>query len=115
MPLITFQQQDQLGEIVINNPPQNKITADAVTDFSVGLTEVAKSDVRAVWLRAEGDDFSFGAAPSIFDGMDKAKAVGLAGAVLGFISAFEELPVPTIALVQGTASTVLSRHAWRPT
>ena len=33
--------------------------------------------------------------------MDEAKAVGLAGAVLGFISAFEELPVPTIALVQG--------------
>jgi enoyl-CoA hydratase/carnithine racemase len=54
-----------------------------------------------VLLRAEGDDFSFGADPSIFDGMDEAKAVGLAGAVLGFISAFEELPVPTVALVQG--------------
>ena len=101
MPLITFQQQDQLGEIVINNPPQNQITADAVTDFSVALTEVAKSDVRAVLLRAEGDDFSFGADPSIFDGMDEAKAVGLAGAVLGFISAFEELPIPTIVLMQG--------------
>ena len=101
MPLITFQQQDQLGEIVINNPPQNQITADALTDFSVALTEVAKSDVRAALLRAESDDFSFGADASIFDGMDEAKAVGLVGAVLGFISAFEELPVPTIALVQG--------------
>jgi enoyl-CoA hydratase/carnithine racemase len=51
MPLITFQQQDQLGEIVINNPPQNQITADALTDFSVTLTEVAKRPCRVVASR----------------------------------------------------------------
>src|SRR5262249_59886383 len=98
---IATKKKDRPGELVTTTPPQNQTTADALTDFSVALTEVAKSDVRAVLLRAEGDDFSFGADPSIFDGMDEAKAMGLAGAVLGFISAFEELPGPTVALVQG--------------
>lgn len=101
MPLVTFQELDQLGEIVFNNPPQNLFSADALTDMNVAITEAAKSDARAVLLRAEGDDFSLGADPSVFDDMDEAKAAGLAGAVLGYIGAMEDLSVPTVAVVQG--------------
>jgi hypothetical protein len=32
MPLATFQEHDQLGEIVIDNPPQNMFRADAGGD-----------------------------------------------------------------------------------
>ena len=31
MPLVTFQEHDQLGEIVISNPPQNLFNADPLT------------------------------------------------------------------------------------
>jgi enoyl-CoA hydratase/carnithine racemase len=101
MSLLAFQQHGQLGEIVLDNPPQNRFSAEALTDLGAAIAEAAKSDVRAVLLRAEGPDFSVGADVAVFDGVDEAKAAGLAGAVLGFISAMEDLSVPTVALVQG--------------
>ena len=33
MPLATFQQDDQLGEIVIDNPPRNLFGADLLADL----------------------------------------------------------------------------------
>jgi len=102
MPLVTFQEQDNLGEIVINNPPRNLFTGDALTDLGAAVNDAAASDVRAVLLRAEGDDFSYGAADgSVFLGLGAAKAAGLAAAVIGFTSAVEALSVPTVALIQG--------------
>jgi len=32
MPLVTFKQEDQLGEIVIDNPPLNLFNADVLSD-----------------------------------------------------------------------------------
>jgi enoyl-CoA hydratase/carnithine racemase len=69
--------------------------------MGAAVEEAAKSDARAILLRAEGDDFSVGADPAVFDGVDQAKAEALAGAVLGFITAMEDLDVPTMALAQG--------------
>jgi len=63
MPLVTFQEHNQLGEIVINNPPQNRFTFEAITDLSNAITAAAASDVRAVLLRAEGDNFPSGRTP----------------------------------------------------
>lgn len=101
MPLVTFQEHDRLGEIVINNPPQNVFNADALTDMSNAVKAAAGSDVRAGLLRAEGDNFSVGADPSIFDGIDEAAAGQLVTGIIAFINAVEDLPVPTVALIQG--------------
>ena len=101
MPLVTFQEHNQLGEIVINNPPQNRFTFEAITDLSNAITAAAASDVRAVLLRAEGDNFSVGADPSIFDDVDEAAAGQLAAAVIAGTNAWEAIQVPTVELIQG--------------
>ena len=60
MTLVTFQQNDQLGEIVIDSPPLNLFSADLLRDLRTAVDQAADSDIRALLLRAEGDDFSAG-------------------------------------------------------
>lgn len=61
MPLATFQRDDRLGEIVIDSPPLNLFSVDLLADLRAAANEAADSDIRALLLRAEGDDFSAGA------------------------------------------------------
>jgi len=101
MPVVNFQRDDRLGEIVIDNPPQNLSGGGLLTDLRDSVNAAAASDVRAVLLRAEGDDFSAGADVSIFSDISKAEAVKLAATVVGLIGAIENLRVPTVALING--------------
>jgi enoyl-CoA hydratase len=101
MPLVTFQRDDQLGEIVIDSPPLNLFSGILLADLRTALDEAADSDIRAVVVRAEGDDFSAGAGVSVFTGLDEAEAGELQTTVLALIAAIEGLPVPTLALIHG--------------
>jgi enoyl-CoA hydratase/carnithine racemase len=101
MALASFQQDDRLGEIVIDSPPLNLFSANLLADLRAAVDEAASSDVRCVLLRAEGDDFSAGADVSIFTGLDEARAAELETTVLSLIAAIEALPVPTLALIHG--------------
>ena len=87
MPLATFHQNERLGEIVIDSPPQNLFSAALLADLRAAVEEAADSDIRALLLRAEGDDFSAGADVSIFIGLDEARAaaIGQIEAVAGSI------------------------------
>src|SRR6266446_10724850 len=101
MPLATFRQDDHLGEIVIDSPPQNLYSAQLLADLRAAVDEAAGSDIRALLLRAEGDDFSAGAELAVFIGIDEAQARELSSTVLSLIRAIEDLPVPTLALIHG--------------
>src|SRR5713226_5700609 len=101
MPLVTFQRTDQLGEIVIDSPPQNLYSAQLLADLRAAVDEAADSDIRALLLRAEGDDFSAGAELTVFIGIDEAQASELSSTVLSLIGAIEDLRVPTLALIHG--------------
>src|ERR1700751_3568561 len=101
MPLVTFQQNDQLGEIVIDNPPQNLFGGELLADLGAAVEDAAASNIRAVLIRAEGTDFSAGADTSVFTGLDEAEAGELQTTVLALIAAIEGLPVPTLALIHG--------------
>jgi len=101
MPLVTFQRTDHLGEIVIDRPPQNLFSGELLTDLRSAVDNAASSDVRAVLVRAEGDDFSAGADVEVFIGIDKTQAAELEATVVALIGAIEGLPVPTVALIHG--------------
>ena len=101
MPLATFNQSGQLGEIVIDSPPLNLFSAELLTDLRAAVDQAAAADIRALLLRAEGEDFSAGADASIFAGLDQALAEELETTVLSLIGAIEELPVPSLALIHG--------------
>ena len=80
MSLVTFGQDDQLGEIVIDNPPLNLFNADMLSDLRSAVEQAAHGDIRAVLVRAEGNDFSAGADVSVFTGLDQAGAIELSRA-----------------------------------
>jgi enoyl-CoA hydratase len=101
MPLVTFRRSDQLGEIVIDRPPQNLFSSDLLTDLRAAVEAAAGSNIRAALVRAEGDDFSAGADVSVFAGIDETRAAELAASVLDLIGAIENLTVPTLALIHG--------------
>jgi enoyl-CoA hydratase/carnithine racemase len=101
MPLATFQRNDQFGEIVIDSPPLNLFSGELLADLRAGVNDAANSDIRALLMRAEGDDFSAGAEVSVFIGLDEAQATELETTVLSLIGAIEDLRVPTLALIQG--------------
>jgi enoyl-CoA hydratase/carnithine racemase len=101
MPAATFQRHDQLGEIVLDNPPLNLFSETLIADLRTAAEEASGTDVRAVLLRAEGDIFSGGADVSIFAGLDEAAAEALMTRAQSLIGAIEDLPVPTVALVHG--------------
>src|SRR5258708_5787678 len=101
MAFATFQQNARLGEIVIDSPPLNLFSADLLADLRAAVDQAADSDIRALLLRAEGDDFSAGADVSIFIGLDEARAAELETTVLSLIAAIEDLPVPALALIHG--------------
>jgi enoyl-CoA hydratase/carnithine racemase len=98
---VTLQRDDQLGEIVIDSPPLNLFSGDLLADLRAAINEAAESDIRALLVRAEGDDFSAGADVSVFTGLDEAEAGELETMVLSLIGAIEDLPVPTLALIHG--------------
>jgi hypothetical protein len=101
MPAAAFELRDQLGEIVIDNPPLNLFSEGLIADLRTAAERAAVSEARAVLLRAKGDAFSAGADVSIFTGLDEAEAEALMSAALSLIAAIEEIPVPTLALVHG--------------
>ena len=101
MALARFERHDSLGEIVIDSPPLNLFSAAVIADLRSAVEEAARSDVRAVLLRAEGDAFSAGADVSIFAGLDEPAAAALMTTIFELIDALEALPVPTVALVHG--------------
>ena len=101
MPLVTFQSDDQLGEIVIDSPPLNLFSGNLLADLRAAVDEAADDDIRALVVRAEGDDFSAGADASVFMGLDQAEARELETTVLSLIAAIEDLPVPTLELIHG--------------
>jgi enoyl-CoA hydratase/carnithine racemase len=101
MTLVTFQRRDSLGEIVIDSPPLNLFSLDLLADLRAAVDEATGSDIRALLIRAAGEDFSAGAEVAVFMGIDESQASDLSSTVLSLVAAIEAVPVPTLALIHG--------------
>lgn len=101
MPHLSLDVSNQLATITLNNPPQNRLAEQMISELEAVLTRVAQSDARAVLLRAEGTDFSFGGDILPWDGMSTAELRSLFERYMNAFNRFERLPMPVIAAVQG--------------
>ena len=66
--------KDGVATLVLHNPPQNRIGTTMVDEFDAALDEIAAGSAgaaRAVVLRAEGPDFSFGGDIEPWPGWDR--------------------------------------------
>ncbi len=101
MAKVQFSQEGGVGEIVLTDPPLNLFDMELARDLAEATKRASDSDARAILVRAEGGNFSAGANVEIFLDRDEAAARELIGEFMPAIRRFAELPVPTIAAVQG--------------
>jgi enoyl-CoA hydratase/carnithine racemase len=98
---VSVSTKDGVATLVLHNPPQNRIGNTMVDELDHALDEIATGDARAVLLRAEGPDFSFGGDIEPWPGWDRREMRTHFEHYLQTFNRFERLPVPTVAAVQG--------------
>ncbi|MBW0102548.1 enoyl-CoA hydratase/isomerase family protein [Pseudonocardia sp. KRD291] len=96
---VTF--ENDVATLVLHNPPQNRIGTTMVDELDAALGEIAAGQARAVLLRAEGPDFSFGGDIEPWPGWERQEMRGHFEHFLQTFNRFERLPIPTIAAVRG--------------
>jgi enoyl-CoA hydratase/carnithine racemase len=98
---VNFTLDGDVGEIVLADPPLNLFGLELARGLVEAVTQARDSDARAILVRAEGDNFSAGANVEMFLGRDEAAAQELIEEFIPAIRRFQEIPVPTVAAVQG--------------
>src|SRR6266536_1789664 len=101
MPKAWFSVDGDLGEIVIADPPLTLFGEELLRDLAAAEEQAKNSKVRAIVVRAEGENFSAGANAELFLERDEEAAQALLEEFLPTIRGFTEIKVPTIAAVQG--------------
>lgn len=98
---LTWSVDNAVAELVLSNPPQNRIDEQAIEDLTEAVDAIEGSTVRAVVLRADGSDFSFGGAIDTWSSLTNRQLRAQFDRFLSAFNRFERLPVPVIAVVQG--------------
>ena len=98
---VNFTLDGDVGEIVLADPPLNLFGLELARSLMEAATQARDSDARAILVRAEGDNFSAGANVEMFLDRDEAAARELIDEFIPVIRRFAEIPVPTVAAVQG--------------
>ena len=93
--------QDQVATLVIDRPPQNRIDDRMVDELAAAITAIETSGARAVLLRSEGENFSFGGDIMEWPDADVHSLRARFEHYMAVFNRFERLPLPVIAAVQG--------------
>lgn len=96
-----FETSDALGSIILANPPLNLFDQELIEDLRAAVSQARQHPLRALLVRADGKNFSGGADVAIFKNKTAGEARERFTSHLRTIADLEELPVPTIAAVQG--------------
>src|SRR3984893_15174403 len=98
---VRFETADALGVLTLTNPPLNLFSMELIEDLRTAVTQAKNLPLRALLVRAEGKVFSGGADVGVFKGKTSSEARNLFTSQLKLIADLEELPLPTLAAVQG--------------
>jgi len=101
MSTLRFEKNGNAGFITLTDPPDNKIGSAFNKEFREALHEVAVSDVRALVIRSEGENFCNGADVLEFAKLEPKIFRTLVNEVHSSFRLLESLRIPTIASVQG--------------
>lgn len=98
---LTLTYDDNVAVLTLTNPPQNRIDVQMVRELGEAVGLIRRSGVRAVVLRAEGPDFSFGGDIVPWPDWSVGELRASFEAFMRVFNDFEQLPLPVIAAVQG--------------
>jgi enoyl-CoA hydratase/carnithine racemase len=100
MTTIRFERDGAIGNIVLADPPFNRLDLRFAEALRVAVHQASESDIRVLVVRAEGPHFSFGGEVREWPGKDVNWFVA---DVNVSYRAIEMLKMPTVAVVQGIA------------
>ena len=101
MSLINVNIENNLARLVLSNPPQNRLTQEFFHELSDAIFLIAGSGARAALLSAEGPDFSYGGDIVPWPTLTPKQLRAAFEWRLATVNQWEQLPVPTVAAVQG--------------
>ena len=61
MPKVRFERDGDVGVITLADPPLNLFSMELIEELDAATTEAEASEIRALLVRAEGENFSAGA------------------------------------------------------
>jgi len=93
--------EDAVATITLHNPPQNRLSIGMFDQFTDALDIIGRSEARALLLRADGENFSFGGDIVPWPDMTQRELRTLFERFMTACNQFERLSIPTIAAVQG--------------
>src|SRR5258707_14644921 len=92
---------DSIPAIILDTAPQSPLSPQMLDELGDALTAIGNSDARALLLRAEGADFSFGGDIVPWPDMSARELRTLFERYMNAFNQFERLSIPTVAAVQG--------------
>jgi len=104
MKSISYEVQEQLGVITIDNPPLNLLSKQVTDELLVAVDGIERDMPRALLIRSSGPVFCGGADVSRFQGMSPQEINSELEGFLSLIKRIEEMPIPTLAAVQGVCA-----------
>jgi enoyl-CoA hydratase/carnithine racemase len=97
-----FDLDGEVGIVTISDPPLNLFGLELIEDLTAATHEVARQPIRALLLRAEGENFSAGAqVDEVFGDLSAAEGERRIERFLELAQFTERLPFPTLAAVRG--------------
>jgi enoyl-CoA hydratase/carnithine racemase len=103
MKVVRFERQDGVGHIVLANPPLNLVNTQFSDCLRDAVHRASDSDIRALLVRAEGQNFSAGGDVLDFIDKDFNSWRTFISEIHNTYRAIEALQIPTIAAVRGAA------------
>jgi enoyl-CoA hydratase/carnithine racemase len=106
MASVTLEIHDALAVVTISRSPLNLFTWEMLDELSDIIDQVAAAPLRALLLKANGQNFSAGAdVPAMFEGLSAQAAEAHLVKHIPLMARLQELPIPTIAAVRGLCLT----------
>src|SRR4030081_1918163 len=103
MTTIRFERDGAIGNIVLANPPFNRLDFRLGEALRIAVHQASESDIRVLVVRSEGPHFSFGGEVREWPGKDVNWFRTFVAEVNVSYRAIEMLKIPTVAVVQGIA------------
>jgi enoyl-CoA hydratase/carnithine racemase len=98
---LTVSFDEHIASIVLDHPPQNRIGDQMVDELARAVSAIERSDARAVIVRSEGNDFSFGGDILNWPQASSRELRERFEYYMSVFNRFERIPLPVIAAVQG--------------
>jgi enoyl-CoA hydratase/carnithine racemase len=98
---MTLSIANDVATLVLSNPPQNRIDDQMVDELDDALAQISVNRARALLLRGDGDNFSFGGDIQLWPDAPTNVLRNRFERYMNTFNRFERLPIPVVAAVRG--------------